>query len=345
VSVTGVYRGKYGLRVVAKANGHRREHHIKYGTPNAYEKAAAWQDDARNALRKLRPPTTGRRGTFGVDVKTYLAQVKPTLAPATYGSRVCELDAYLAVFRNERRADITRARLLELRTTWMTEGRAKRNGVTGASAKTVRNREGALRHLYHVLDGKKAPTPLDDLPLLPKTPAEPKFVTIARILRVWRNLADDPPTRAWYMVLNSTGQRPAQVRRTLRTDLNFRRGTWSVRPAKGGNPIPVTLTRDMIAAWKAFIAADCFDDAGKVRPMDGSDYAKRLYAAGWPKNVRPYNAKHTVALTLAELGVEWNDVKDFFGHKDIKTTEIYTGLVAARTRASSGKLAGRFGWK
>lgn len=341
----GVYRGKYGLRVIAKVHGQQREHHIKYGTPKLYEKAAAWQDECRNALRKLPRPASGRRGTFGADVKLYLAQVKPTLAPATYESRVCELDAYLAVFRKGPRSEITRAQLLELRTAWMTKGRAKRHGQTGAAVKTVRNRETALRHLYHRLDGKKAPTPLDDLPALPKTPAQPKFVSVARILRVWRNLADDPPAQAWFMVLTSTGQRPAQVRRMLRSDLNLRRRVWGIRPAKGGDPIPLTLTADMVTAFKAFIAAECFDENGRVQPMDGSDYAKKLYAAGWPKDVPPYNAKHTVAITLAEAGAEWEDIKDYFGHTDVKTTRIYTGLIAARTRATSQKLAGRIGWR
>jgi hypothetical protein len=34
--------------------------------------------------------------------------------------------------------------------------------------------------------------------------------------------------------------------------------------------------------------------------FDGSDYANALYAAGWPKDVRPYQARHNVALELGE---------------------------------------------
>lgn len=335
--MTGVYRGKYGLRVVAKINGHRREHHIKYGTPEIYKKAAAWQDECLVALRKLPRPASGHRGTFGADAKTYLAGVKPTLALATYRSRVCELDAYLVEFRKEPRSAITRARLLELRTAWMTKGRAKRHGAVGASLKTIRNRETALRHLYHRLDGKKAPTPLDDLPPLPRTPANPQFVSVTVIRRVAKALTD-PKTRARFMVLTSTGQRPAQLKRALPGDVNLRKRLWMVRPAKRGNPIPVTLTDDMLVAFKALKAARAFGD------FDGSDYAKELYAAGWPKSIRPYNAKHTVALALAESGAEWEDIRDFFGQKDIKTTRIYTGLVAARGRSTSQKLAGRIGW-
>ena len=40
---------------------------------------------------------------------------------------------------------------------------------------------------------------------------------------------------------------------------------------------PVVLTDDMVSAWRVFIAADAWGD------YDGSDYAKAVYAAGWPK--------------------------------------------------------------
>jgi hypothetical protein len=34
-------------------------------------------------------------------------------------------------------------------------------------------------------------------------------------------------------------------------------------------------------------------------------HAKELYAAGWPKDVRPYQARHGVALELGEAGSTW----------------------------------------
>lgn len=331
----GIRRDRYGFRAYVKVGDIQREK--RFPPDTTIKKMQDWRDECRVALRKIPQPASGRTGSFGADVKTYLAQVKPTLALATYRSRVCELDAYLVVFRQMPRADITRDALLAHRTRWMTTGRAKRTGATGAAVKTVRNREAALRHLYHCLDGAKAATPLDDLPPLARTPAQPTFVSVAVIRRVAKRLTD-PKTRARFMVLSSTGQRPAQLKRAEPADVNLRRRLWLVRPAKGGNPIPVTLTDDMIAAFKAFRAAKAWGH------FDGSDYAKQLYAAGWPKHIRPYNAKHTVAITLGESGAEWEDIKDFFGHTDVKTTRIYTGLIAARGRQTSQHLQGRIGW-
>jgi site-specific recombinase XerD len=232
--------------------------------------------------------------------------------------------------------------MLDARSTWL---------AAGIAPKTVNHRVRALRHLYRLLDGSKASTPADDLERLKEPDANPQFVTVQQIRRVESRLTD-PKTRARFMVLVATGMRPAQLRRAVRTDVNLRRRLWMVRPAKGGNPIPMALTRDMAAAWKAFIAADAW---GK---FDGSDYARALYAAGWPQKwtnvngakrrrntTRPYNAKHTVALTLANSDAEWEDIKDFFGHTDVKTTRIYTGMVLGRLKGTAAKLEGRLGWK
>jgi integrase len=119
------------------------------------------------------------------------------------------------------------------------------------------------------------------------------------------------------------------------------------RPAKGGNPIPVSLNDDMVFAWKRLLplAKPCPKKGQLPFRFDTSDYDKKLYEAGWPRHIRPYNAKHTVGITLAESGAEWEDIKDWFGHTDVKTTRIYTGLVASRLRQTGRLLEGRLGFE
>jgi hypothetical protein len=101
------------------------------------------------------------------------------------------------------------------------------------------------------------------------------------------------------------------------------------------------LNGEMLDAWKAFIAA------GAWGYFDGSDYAKALYAAGWPKDVRPYQARHSVALELGERGIDLADVSAMLGHKDLATTRrFYQGILASRLKGASDTLAGRFsGWQ
>lgn len=338
---------RYGIRTFVKVGGlPQKEQRWKPGTP--HKTLQDWIDKTRVELRQewkdQGGATAARAGeTFNEDVYRYLQRVKPVLAKETYASRVCELDAYRDAFHGEPRSAITRDRVLELRRLWLTEGKGKRTG-SKISPKTVQNREAALRHLFHVMDGKRAPTPIDDLPPLPKYKPAPRFVSVQRIRLVAKRLTH-PFYKGVFMVLASTGQRPAQLKRSFRGDVKLRRGIWNVRPAKGGHPIPLWLTKDMIAAFKVLIAAGGYDTkTGQLRHFDGSDYAKAVYAAGWPKDIRPYNAKHTVALTLAETGAEWDDIKDHFGQTDLKTTRIYTGLVEARMKGTSKRLEGRIGW-
>ncbi len=114
-----------------------------------------------------------------------------------------------------------------------------------------------------------------------------------------------------------------------------------MRTAKGGEPRAFWLNDDMAAAWKAFIKADAWGS------FDGSDYAKELYAAGWPKDVRPYQARHSVALELGERGIDLADVSAVLGHRQLATTRRhYAPVLVSRLKGASEILAGRFnGWQ
>lgn len=118
----GIKRDRYGFRAYVKVGSIQREK--RFPPDTKAETMKAWRDECRVALRKIPQRTTGTKGSFAADVKAYLEAVKPTLDPATYRSRICELDAYLADCRHEPRAALTRERLLTLRTMWLTEGQA-----------------------------------------------------------------------------------------------------------------------------------------------------------------------------------------------------------------------------
>lgn len=336
----GIREDRYGVRVYVKVGTRQKEKRFKRGTP--LKTLLHWQDEKRVALRagRVELPKDALRN----DAKRYLEHLKPKLVPSGYASLVCEINAWVAEVGDVPRHKITRDIVLDLRHRWLTEPRGGPEATPGTrdarplSPKTCNHRVRALRGLYHYIDGSHAPTPCDDVPKLREPDPAPKFVSVAKIRKVASAL-EDPKTRARFMVLASTGQRPAQLKRAQPEDVDLRRGVWFVRPAKAGQPIPVVLTTDMVIAFKAFRAANAWGD------YDGSDYAKELYAAGWPRGVRPYNTKHTVAIALGEQGTDWEDMKDWFGHKDVKTTRIYAGHILARTRATAKRLHGRIGWK
>ena len=77
------------------------------------------------------------------------------------------VNAWTALYGRLRRAQLTSEHVRKARATWI-EGKV--------APKTVNNRCQTLRHLFHVLDGERAPTPVDGVkPLsVPVSPEDPR---------------------------------------------------------------------------------------------------------------------------------------------------------------------------
>jgi hypothetical protein len=74
---------------------------------------------------------------------------------------------------------------------------------------------------------------------------------------------------------------------------------------KGGEPRAFWLNADRVGAWEAF-----------------------MYAAAWPKDVRPYQARHSIALDLRARGIDHlADVAAVLGHRQIATTRKHNAPV------------------
>jgi len=216
--------------------------------------------------------------------------------------------------------------------------------------KTINHRIDVLRHLYKTLDGSKVDTPCDDVSKLPvpKTPIQ--RVNDATILKVDAALQerevynpkggrkfDGAKTRARFRVLVSTGRRPSEVMRAQPTDVDLENRVWVPRDGKGGWSPGVYLNDDMLAAWRLFVESDAF---GKYNT---GSFAVTLRNAGWPEDVRPYQARHTTWITAVERGADMADVQMGAGHKHLATTRIYTGVRESRMQRLSERLDGRFG--
>jgi site-specific recombinase XerD len=324
----GIYRDRYGLAAAVKvgsgAEALGREKRFPFDTE--LKVIRTWQEAIRVELRAQQAkPARSAKGTLEADASRYLAQVKHL---TSYKSRVCEVDAWTDLYGRLRRAHLTSAHVREARATWAQKD---------YTPKTINNRCQTLRHLYRVLDGPRAVTPVDDVKPLPVADS-PKVLVPATTFRLVATNLQDAKTRARFMVIACTGVRPAELKRTEPPDVDLDRRVWLVRTAKGGAPRAFWLNDDMVAAWKAFIAADAWGT------FDGSDYAKALYVAGWPKDVRPYHARHSVALELGERGIDLGDVQGWLGHKHVNTTrKFYAPVLSSRLKQASETLAGRFG--
>lgn len=308
------------------------------------ETIQGWRNDER--IRLLGAAKRGTKpGSFARDAHRYVKDFTAHLASAK--SRKIEVDTWIAVFGARPRGQITSADVARVRNTWLTSGRKVKPGepLQPLSPKTINNRVNTLRHLYRCLDGKKAWTPCDDLqPLhVHKTPMQ--YVPDAVILAVDKKLQQlekqgtirSAKPRARFRVTMSTGRRPSEVMRTQPADLDLDRRIWIPRDGKGGFSPGIYLNDDMLAAWQLFIEANAW---GHYATDKQAEY---LRLAGWPAHIAPYQARHTVGITLSEKGLDLRDVGDVLGHKRIETTRRhYVPVLNSRMQKASEALEGRF---
>lgn len=219
-------------------------------------------------------------------------------------------------------------------------------GGTAVAPRTVRHRLRILRPWLRLILGRAPAAAIFaeiDAPEIPDS--DPTPVPIETILAVAENLrtAGDPQTYARFLVLNTTAQRPCQVMwaepEDLRLTVNPPR--WTVRKAKHTAAFPLKLNADMLHAWAVFTEANAWGD------FDTSDYGKKVHAAGWPAEITPYHARHSVvtdALENEDTDVSLEDVqKGITGHKRITTTDRhYARFKLSKYTKASDALDGRF---
>lgn len=201
------------------------------------------------------------------------------------------------------------------------------------AARTIRHRCRVLADLYHTLDGRAAPTPVDEA----KVPSTPKTLPVTVppevIVTVLTELATrDPITHARFALVATTGQRPCQIGRATAEDVDLEGGVWVVRDAKLEPAHTIALTPAAIVAWRGFALA------GAWGPFDTSKYGKVVHEAGWPTGVRPYAARHSIAKALIRLGISLGDVQAHLGHQRPETTRIYAPFEFDRQRTVSTAL-------
>lgn len=272
----GISVDAVGITGRATAHGQRRERRFPHDTP--LDEIQQWISNTERLLEFETPPKLSR-GTIGADAEKYYAAIKDLVS---FVQRRSDIRAWVETLgKKTRRASVTPARIREIRAKWLAAGKAP---------KTINNRVFSLHHLYRTLDGKRYPTPCDEIDPLPvhRRPAVRIPDELIRQLEAamraseQRGVLRDRKTRARFMVFASTGHRPSEIRRAQPEDVDFERRVWTPRDGKGGFCAGVYLNDDMFEAWKLFAAA------GAWGWFDSGSFAKRIREAGLPDNITPY---------------------------------------------------------
>lgn len=339
---TGIYADAHSIQAVVNGAAGRKTKRFPHGTPLADIKH--WRNATKVALEAIarRRPRRQTRGTLRADVKAYLIRI----TIASWKSRRSDIEAWVALYGDRARHTLTLDDVRAAVRLWQTDGRVVGRDENGQEVRrpfaawTIRHRVNALRDLFHALDGEDAPTPVDGLRLQRPPDTTPVFITPKTIVDVAKKLRDRK-TRARHLVLATTGARPVELARARPGDVDLKVGLWPVRTAKGGVGRVLRLnTPEMLAAWRAFIAADAWGT------YDTSLHAKRLRRAGWPDGVRPYALRGTWGMELSRRGADLADIQQLLGHADPRTTrKFYVPPEESRLAAATKATAGRLKWK
>jgi integrase len=275
----------------------------------------------RAADRGAVPTTTAKRGTLQADVTAFLLTREGLEG---YAADKSHLKAWTALYGARRRSQIKTVDIDLALAQWRTAGK---------SDQTILHRCRVLRVLWMTpIDDAQVPKPPKPHPI--GLPANTISTVAANLLKATGPKAAQHFGR--FAVLATTLQRPCQMVRAQPVDVDLVRRVWQVRSAKGEPSHPVTLNDDMVIAWHAFIAANCW---GQYR---APTFRKALRRAGFTRAVRPYNLRHEGAIFALENGADLGDVQGLLGHMHIETTRRnYGPLVDSRQRRVSERMNGR----
>jgi integrase len=335
----GVYSDTFGVSATVKVGGVQREQRFPRDTsPDLLQ---AWRAQTRAELLEARDeqaddPTPETPGTFAADAERYLKGIAHRVS---YKADRIHLRAWLPHLGPQSRHRIRSTAIQGIVHGW---------DRAGVSPQTIKHRVRILRTLYKTLDQQRAKPPLVGV-VLPKVPApQPIAVQWSTVQAVAKSLRkgfrgqkrhgkkrtmapnaypSPQQSHARFLVLATTGQRPAQLMRALPSDIDLKRGIWFVRPAKGGTLVALPLNPAMMRAWALFIASKAWGT------FDTTAFSRLLRRHGWPAGVRPYQLRHTFAIDMILGGADIRDVQAALGHRQIETTtENYAPIQLARWR-------------
>jgi integrase len=322
----GIRRTATGWRVYGRVGG--QFFSKSFPADTALGVLKTWRHDARTTIRTRQlgvdadlPPS----GTLPADLLDYLALVTemPTLDQRTYDLQ-CWVDALGA----ERRRRSLKAREL---TAVMNAWRAR-----GLSAGTCNRRRTALMHLWHRLDGKSAPNPLRDVPRFREPDALPRGRPYRLLDRVFRAMVPSQ-SRARLKAIAYLGIAHSELKRVDRNqDWNRKAGTLIIRGRQKGEGTP---TRVIKLTAKGTAALRELDRRHAWGGFSNSTLGRRWHAAVQRvrleddapdlPTVRPYDLRHSLGTEIYRLTGDLKAVKEYLGHKSLKTSERYMHAAVA----------------
>ena len=340
---TGIRRHGAGWQAWVSVRRLRDSRTFPLETPP--EEMQAWREQRRAEL-VLRVGTRPARGSFVQDALRYLQAVR---AMPTYKERRKHILEWAQVFKTKPRHKITSAEIRAHRDKLLTAQRGE--GKSPYSASAVNNRLRALSNLWTVLDGRRAPNPVREVPEADEPNRPPRAIPYPLIEQILAALPDRgraakgkarptaSQTKARLLVMAWTGLPPKVIGQIQPGDVDWDTGTVRVhgrRKGKGGTgavlpllPEAITALRqlDQTGAWGAYSASSARQSFRRACAKVKRD----LLAAGVPASqaavldgLRPYDLRHSFLTHALRQSGDIRGVSRLALHADLRTTMVYT---------------------
>lgn len=267
--------------------------------------------------------------TFGEVAEAWLAEVRATRRPKTIQGYEIAI-RQLFRFRPEIAArQLTRADLLALR-----EHRVKVSAIT--ANRDLRAIKACINWATVVAELDHPRVPMTKL-LLNEGPRRTKALSPEQISRLFDAAALDLPVQVVLRVCYGTGMRISEVVALTWRDVDFDRGTITVRRSKTVAGTGRVIRAQALVSWlRDYRRTLRFRDAAPVCQMDlatGKAWTHRIHArvadvfarAGVEGRQKTHALRHTLATDLADAGVPVHVAQAILGHASPTVTlGIYT---------------------
>jgi integrase/recombinase XerD len=193
----------------------------------------------------------------------------------------------------------------------------------------------SIRNFYNLV--LKQPLSLEDIPYPRKTSYLPQILSIQEVDRLIKSVANIKH-RSILQLMYSCGLRISEIpeiecNKTI-CHIDSQRKTLLVKGAKGFKdryvPLPVQ-TIILLRSYRQNDAKGKWLFMGQNQQKYSVRSIQQIFhrakeAAGIAKKVTPHSLRHSRLTHLCEAGMDIYKLKEFAGHSNIKTTEIYLHL-------------------
>ena len=310
------------LLAYINANGKRWSKEFPLGTRASV--IIAWQEEELER-REVTADVVAMPGTFAGDVERYLDR-PDVMEMTSFKSRKSDINAWVPEFGRTPRDQIKAPAINKVMLKW-------KNAEVAAN--TRRHRLTALNDLWLKLDKREAPW-ADEVKPPPKTRSVPQALNYDTIITTLNHM-DPSLAKACVLIMGWCGFRPEEIRRTEKwmVTLGGDRPQVIRNTAKGGNLSAVSLVPESILGWQMFDAHGGWD--ASLCDIN-RDWKAAMERAGFAP-VKIYSLVHSFCTQLYASTGDLQLVQSTRGHADIRTTQIYTQIVADPRLAPAMKKA------